>query len=191
MISARLTYRLRFAVALSMGVCAAVGAGVLAFVMSDPTSDFAARFSLTAVSEARAEAAAQPETPDLRRVEAETRRTLESRPGDAAAWSRLAWVAAQHGRRADMLDALDRSYTVSPYGPEVTAWRLRFAYGRWGALTPDLRRLAAAELTVAARHRPRLVGEVWADIPDPAGRLAFAMTRSSAGLASTRTTNPR
>lgn len=179
MLTARLTYRLRLIVAVVLAATAAVSAGVLAVVVSLPTSGFAERFPLTSVSEARAEAAAMVDRPDLSRVEAESRRTLRSRPGDAAAWSRLAWAAEREGRHADMLQALDRSYTAAPFGPDVTAWRLRFAYGHWSALSPELRRLAADELTVSARDRPGLVAQAEADIVDPAGRMAFALTRSN------------
>ncbi|WP_426042670.1 hypothetical protein [Brevundimonas sp. TWP2-3-4b1] len=157
-----------------------VAATTLAVVYSFPMSEFAAGFPLAVVSEAHAVAAAETSRPDLRRVDAETRRTLNSRPGDAAAWCRLAWVAAEEGRRADMLDALDRSYTVAPYGPDVTAWRLRFAYGRWTELTPELRQHASEELAVTVRTRTDLVNAAEADISDPAGRLAFVMGRRNA-----------
>ena len=180
MMSARLTYRLRLTGAILLAGATTVAAGALAVVHSFPMSGFAARFPLSVVSEARAVEAAESSPPDLRRVESETRRTLNSRPGDAAAWCRLAWVAAQQGRRPAMLDALDRSYTVAPYGPDVTAWRLRFAYGHWTALTPELRRQAAEELEVTTRYRPDLVAAAELEISDPAGRLAFVLTRRNA-----------
>jgi hypothetical protein len=79
-----------------------------------------------------------------------------------------------------MLEALDRSYAVAPYGPEVTGWRLRFAYGHWGALTPDLRRQVSSELVQAVHDRPAVVEAARPDIVDPAGRLAFELTRTGA-----------
>ena len=180
MITARLTYRLRLAGAIVLALATAAGAIALAVALSFPTSDFAAWFPLAAVSEARAQAASERSPPDLQRVEAESRRTLEIRPGDASAWCRLAWVAAQQGRRADMLDALDRSYAVAPYGPDVTAWRLRFVFDHWPELTPDLRRQASQELAVATWDRRGLVDQAEADINDPAGRLAFVLIRRNA-----------
>lgn len=182
MITARLTYRLRLAGAVVLALVTTAGAIVLAVALSGPTSDFATGFPLTAVSEARAEAAAEASPPDLQSVEAATRRTLEIKPGDSSAWCRLAWVAAQQGRRPEMLDALDRSYAVAPFGPDITAWRLRFIYEQWADMTPDLRRQASAELAVATRDRPGLVAAAEIDIHDPTGRLAFILTRRNATL---------
>jgi hypothetical protein len=75
-----------------------------------------------------------------------------------------------------MLDALDRSYVAAPHGPEITEWRLGFAFDRWGRLTPELRAQVRAELAVAGATRPGLVGRVRLSVVDPAGRMAMALT---------------
>lgn len=130
---------------------------------------------LAAVSEARAvKAAAEPV--DLAEMTRQTRQTLAERPTDATAWARLAWIAAEQDDMTAARDALDRSYFAAPYGPEITPWRLRFAFNEWGRLTPDLRRQALAELSMTAATRPRLVETVRPDIRDPAGRWALDMS---------------
>ena len=178
--SAALSYRLRLGVAILLVVVTLIGAVSLAVPLSFPSGSWGGPVPLAAVSEARADAALAATPPRLEEAKAMTRATLAQRPMDAAAWSRLAWLASQSGDRAAMLDALDRSYAVAPYGPDITGWRLRFAYGRWGELTPDLRRQVSAELTQAVRDRPGVVEAARPDITDPAGRLAFDLTRDLA-----------
>ncbi|ADL00454.1 hypothetical protein [Brevundimonas subvibrioides] len=177
--SARQIYRFRLAGAVVLATATLVVAGAFAVSLSSPNESLADRIPLVAVSEGRAEAAAEVQPPSLDKVRAETLKTLRQKPGDAAAWGRLAWIADRQGRVADALVALDRTYVVAPYGPDITAWRLRFAYGRWAALTPDLRRQATAELRVAIRDRPGVVYAAEREITDPAGRLAFALTRQA------------
>lgn len=169
-------YRLRLALALVLAFCTAGFAISLAGSVSLPLSGWNAPVPMVAVTEARAVAAAGATPADLEATERMTRQTLAEKPVDAAAWARLAWIAGETGDREAMLEALDRSYAVAPYGPDITAWRLRFAYGRWGELTPELRRLASEELTVTARTRGRVANAALADINDPAGRLAFDLT---------------
>jgi hypothetical protein len=129
-----------------------------------------------AVSEARAVKAASTVPADLTEVRRQTLKSLAERPTDATAWARLAWVAAEEGDLEGACEALDRSYTAAPFGPEITGWRLRFAFGMWGRLTPELRRQALSELEMTAETRPRLVQEIRADIVDPAGRWAIDLT---------------
>ncbi|WP_309644432.1 hypothetical protein [Phenylobacterium sp.] len=178
--SARQIYRFRLAGGVVLATVALLVAGAFAVSVSFPNEGFADRIRLVAVSEARAEVAAGVQPPRLDIVRAETLRTLRQRPGDAAAWGRLAWIADREGRVSDALVALDRTYVVAPYGPDLTAWRLRFAYGRWAMLTPGLRRQATAELRVAIRDRPGVVEAAEREITDPAGRLAFVLTRRAA-----------
>jgi hypothetical protein len=169
-------YRLRLALGLVLAVCTFGLAVALAGPVSMPLSSWDPPVRMVAVTEARAVAAAAKNPPDLEAVERLTRQTLAEKPGDAAAWARLAWIASEAGDTEAMLEALDRSYAVAPYGPDITGWRLRFAYGRWGVLTPELRRLATEELVVTTRHRQGVADAALADITDPAGRLAFDLT---------------
>lgn len=173
-------YRMRLAFGLVLAVGSAGFAISLAGPVSMPLSGWEAPVPMVAVSEARAVAASAANPPDLETAERLTRQTLADKPGDASAWARLAWIASEAGDAGAMLEALDRSYSVAPYGPDITAWRLRFAYGRWGELTPELRRLASEELILTARYRPRVARAALADVADPAGRLAFDLTVRSA-----------
>lgn len=174
--TAAAAYRLRLALGLVLAVCTVGLAIAFAGPVSLPLSGWNPPVPVVAVTEARAVAAAAADPPDLEAAERLTRQTLAVKPGEATAWARLAWIASETGDTRAMLEALDRSYAVAPFGPDITAWRLRFAYGRWGVLTPELRRLATEELTVTARHRPRLVRAALSDVTDPAGRLAFDLT---------------
>ncbi|WP_396593034.1 hypothetical protein [Brevundimonas sp. R86498] len=175
------TYRVRLAGAALLAAVGLVAAVAVALPLSLPT-DHAGPVPLAAVSEARALQAASATPPRLEESAAWSRRTLAVRPGDATAWARLAWVAAEQGNNADMVEALDRSFAVAPFGPEITGWRLRFIYERWSLMTPDLRRQALAELAVTVRTRPRVARAALAEIADPAGRLAFLMVQAQVRL---------
>lgn len=178
--SAVLAYRLRLGTAIVLALGTLGAAVLLAVPLSAPNGSFTGPVPLATVSEAKADAALAASPPRLTEARAQTRATLAQRPMDAVAWTRLAWMASEAGDEAAMLDALDRSYAVAPFGPDVTGWRLRFAYGHWRELTPDLRRQVAAELVEAVHHRPGVVDAARADITNPAGRLAFELSRSGA-----------
>ncbi len=167
---------MRSALIVTLGVATVLGGLAMALPLSRPDAWGLDHPRLAALTEARAVAAAGATPPDLEEAERQTRATLNERPLDAVAWARLAWIADQRGDAAGSLDALDRSYIAAPYGPEVTAWRLRFALERWSALTPDLRRQARSELLVARATRPRLIRDLEASVADPAGRMAMALT---------------
>lgn len=128
------------------------------------------------VSEARAVAATTATPPNLDVAAAESRKVLNRSPLNATAWARLAWVADKRGDQSAMLDALDRSYVATPYSPNIAGWRLRFAFDRWGRLTPQLRRQVLAELNIARQISPATVTAVQSEVADPAGRLAIALT---------------
>ena len=178
--SALLAYRLRLGMAMLLAFGTLAAAISLAVPLSAPDGSFSGPVPIAAVSEARADAALAASPPLLAEARAQTRATLTQRPMDAVAWTRLAWLASETRDREAMLDALDRSYAVAPFGPDVTGWRLRFAFGHWSDLTPDLRRQVAAELFDTVHNRPSVADAVRSDIADPAGRLAFDLTRSSA-----------
>lgn len=159
-----------------LGSLSLTGGAAMAISMSWPSSwpiEFAPN---AAVSEARAVEAAEAFPPDMERARRETLTTLSLRPLDAVAWARLAWIADRQGDEGAMLQALDHSYAAAPYGPEVTAWRLRFALDRWGRLTSELRHQVRAELAMTMRTRPGVVAGVGQDVTNPSGRLALALT---------------
>jgi hypothetical protein len=159
-----------------LGLITAVCGGVFAVAQTWPGLWSVDLIPSTSISEARARSASLDARPDLVRAEAETLRTLSQRPADAVAWARLAWIADQKADPAGMLLALERSYTVAPFGPEITRWRLRFAYDRWGRLTPELRQLASAELAMTSKTRPALVEDVVDEIDDASGLMAARLT---------------
>lgn len=167
--------RLRLAGCVALGVATLFFGLAFALPLSRPGDWSLGWPRLPAVSEARAIGAAAAASPDLAAVERHSRATLAEKPLDAAAWARVAWVADQRGRQEEMLDALDRSYAASPYGPEITAWRLQFAFDRWRDMSPELRRQVLAELRVAARTQPKIVGEVHGSLQDSTGRMALTL----------------
>lgn len=172
--------RLRLGLAGALGALTFGGGLVMAGSLTWPTTWPIGLAPTAAVSEARAIEAAEATPADLELARRETLRTLSARPLDAMAWARLSWIADRQGDEASMLSALDRSYIAAPYEPEVTAWRLRFAFDRWGRLTPELRRQALSELAMTARTRPGVASRVERDVVDPSGRLAMALTASYA-----------
>lgn len=177
--SAAVVFRLRLTFA---AVLALVATG-LAIALAGPASlplSWPSPVPLAATTEAQAVAAANRRPADLDAVERYSRETLVIRPGEAAAWARLAWVASERGDVAGTNALLDRTYTVAPYGPDITAWRLRFAFGRWQSLTPDLRARAIDELKATYRTRYAVAEAAFADVSDPAGLMAFTFTREAA-----------
>jgi hypothetical protein len=172
----------KLALIVALGGATLVGGLGLALPLSQPATWAAAQPRLAAVSEARAVAAASNTPPDLSAARSRSFEGLSDRPLDSTAWVRLAWIADQEGREADMLDALDRSYVAAPHGPEVTEWRLRFGFDRWARLTPELRRQARVELAVASTTRPQMIERVREAVRDPSGRMAMALTPPAKGV---------
>lgn len=131
---------------------------------------------LATAKERRAELEAAKAEIDPAAVRRTTLETLGQAPLTASAWLRLAWLADRDGRVSERNAMLDRSYAVAPFGPDVTAWRLGFAYQAWSTLTPELRRQAGAELVATLATRGRLAREIEATIDDPSGRLAYGLS---------------
>jgi hypothetical protein len=159
--------------AVALGLLTVVGGVAFAVPLTWPGRWAAEQPRLAAVSEARATRAATATPVDLPEIRAQTLAVLAERPLDSVAWARLAWIAAEQDDMEAARDALDRSYVAAPYGPEVTAWRLRFALDLWGRLTPELRRQVLAELRMTAATRPAIVETVRDQVRDPAGRWAL------------------
>jgi hypothetical protein len=110
---------------------------------------------------------------------ASSRRVTRLAPATAAAWLRIAYAETLPGGRlgAEGLHALARSYEVAPLGPEVTAWRIVFAFEHWSQLSPALRARAVEELRVYIDGRPDRARRI--RIIHPTGRLAAALTIAS------------
>jgi len=165
-------HRIRLAAAGGLAAVTAAGAGMTALALSRPEGAWGFAVDLAQVRETRADRMTGGA------AEAETRGALVQAPMNAAYWARLAYLdrqaSAPMGSKA--LDALERSYAVAPYGPDITEWRLRFAFEHWPELTPRLREQAMDEMRTLARHRSARARELARAIQAPAGRMAARMT---------------
>lgn len=149
----------------------ATGLG-FAVALARPDLDLGPASNLLAVHEARAEAALA--AGDLEAAEASTRAALAEAPLTSHAWARQAVLAYRREGRLgpDTVAALERSYAVAPYGPDITAWRLALLLEHWGELPPELRASALDELKVFATYRPGPAQALRDRVSLPAGRLA-------------------
>lgn len=149
--------------------------GVVA--LTAPNSAVASRSGLATVHENRAEQAltsAPLSEANLETARTESLRGLSLSPTNPWGGLRLAYV--EHARAGRLgprgLAALQQSYDVSPYGPQVSPWRITFAFDQWAELTPDLRRQTASELRVVGPHHPHMAQVAVSRITDRQGRLA-------------------
>lgn len=145
-----------------------------------------------AVHAARAEEALAASPRKLAVARAETLKILDQGPLNAAAWAQIAYIQRADEAALDdtSLGALDRSYDAAPYGPEVSAWRVRFVYEHWLELPPPLRAKAIAELKTFSKYRSWIALPVIRSIHNPTGRLAARMTfdlGKNAGIAERKT----
>jgi len=171
---------------IKLGACAALAAttlmsgAALAIGAGSPATPLPVLAGLGVGAEARADlAATSPETPAAEAMAAD-RAAIKAAPLSAAAWLRIAYIKSRDGRPldAEALDAIERSYSVAPFGADVTGWRLTFLYDHWGELTPQIRAEATQEhTTLIAWQQP-----VWNidSINDPAGRMAATFTHAHA-----------
>jgi len=108
------------------------------------------------------------------------RAVIAATPMSANAWSRAAYLQAiaDNGFDDSAFEALERSYTVAPFGPEISLWRLTFLYENWGEITPSLRAQAAAELDALTYKRGGAFRS--GAIQNPAGRLSASLTLRAA-----------
>ncbi|WP_309630359.1 hypothetical protein [Brevundimonas sp.] len=144
-----------------------------------PHTDFAAATGLAPVFERRADALAQSAATDetaRARAILETRRSLAQAPANPTAWLRLAYLdSVSPGGLSGAGDrALAASYAVAPYGPDVTDWRLAFAFNHWSVLSDESRKAALDEFVVTSAFKSHR--DLEARVSDPSGRLALALT---------------
>lgn len=179
---ARLKAIVPLGVAGALGVITLAAGLGFATALARPDLDLGPASNLLAVHEARAEAALA--AGDLEGAAAATQRALGEAPMTSHAWARQAAIAYRREGRLgpDTVAALERSYAVAPYGPDITAWRLALLLEHWGELPPELRAAALEELKVCAAHRPGVLRRVADTVVSPSGRLAARMALSSARL---------
>lgn len=171
------TYRLKVALACALALAGGTSAIAFATAASFPDLSVPVASDLGLVRESRADAAVQrsrASAPGLNRA------VIEAVPMTSAAWLRIAYLQTLDGGvlQPSGLDALERSYAIAPYGPDVSLWRIAFIYGRWRQMTPSLRAQAASELQILTRAR----GNVFdvRTIPDLEGRFSAQMTQAAA-----------
>gem|GEM_PF-1608503 len=71
--------------------------------------------------------------------------------------------------------AIRQSYRIEPFGPDATAWRLRFVFEHWGGLPPDVRESATAELAAAFPRHGWAMRGLPDTVSDPSGRMVAAL----------------
>jgi len=170
---------------IKLGACAAltgltlVSGLALAVAVGSPTIALPVLADFGVGAEPRADLAAASTGTPLADALAANRIALDAAPMSAGPWLRIAWLRSRNGEPLDgpALEAIERSYTVSPYGDAVTAWRLTFLYEHWDQLTPEIRSEVTAEhLTAISYARP------WTPdgLKNPAGRMAATFTQARA-----------
>lgn len=171
--------------AIIVAVGSLLGTSVVAMALAWPNAGAARLLDLSQTHEARADrlvAAAAPTPSDLALSQQETVSSLRQSPANPTAWLRLAYIDSRRpeGLGRSGIDALSRSYDAAPYGPDDTAWRLRFALDHWSRLDRETRLLVLDELRVAIRNRSPAVRGIAQDVSDPAGQLAIQLTLGEA-----------
>lgn len=163
------------ALAVVTGVCAALGARVIAA----PQGRLAGLSPIAYAHDARAaqhmRAALSGE--DLDDAEREARKALAQSPAMAVTWVRLAYIDTWRRRAVtpEAIEDLSRSYEVSPLGPDVSEARIKFVLEAWTGMTPALRDQAMLDLESLWRRRPEDANRLVKGIVDPHGRLVGGM----------------
>jgi len=167
-------YRMKVIAATALAAVGLGGALLAALAVTLPTRTIPFASGLGAVREARADVAARDiaqsdSAPSLNTA------VLRVTPMSTPAWLRVAYLQTRGGAAPDAttLDALERSYTVAPFGPDASLWRLRFVFDHWSQVTPSLQRQALAELDALSYSRGRVFKA--GDVTDPQGRFVAEM----------------
>jgi len=170
-------YRLKAALAWLLAGAGATGSAAMATAMSFPNLDVPLASNLAMVQEMRADAAVQRNAPSS---EALNRAVIAAAPMTPAAWLRIAYLQTRDGGalKPSGLEALEKSYAIAPFGPDISLWRLTFIYDHWPLMTPSLRAQAAAELETLSRSRGQTFDV--RTISNASGRFSAQMTEAAA-----------
>ena len=171
------SYRFQSAARLAVGAVLALttlAAGIMAVVSFSAPQAATPLSNLGFGAEERAQTAAQAGAPD---APALNRQVLETAPAAPRGWNRQAYLTGRTGFTPDTAAALKKSYTVAPFGPTDSVWRLNYLYEHWDRLPVDLRRSARLEHRTHVRiHgsgvKPR-------EITNGAGRIAAALNQNA------------
>jgi hypothetical protein len=168
------SYRIKLASVSALGAVTLASALSLALALTLPQTRLPILAGFGVGAEARANHAAQRDMPAAEALKI-NRASLDAAPMNAAAWMRIAWLKTRNGSSLDAqgLDAIEKSYSVSPYGPDVSVWRMTFLFEHWEQLTPDIRKEVLAEQSV----QPWRQTFDAATITNPSGRLAAQLNQ--------------
>jgi len=138
-----------WAIGVSSAVLAAYGAGLL--YEGYIGKGYLGAMTFPFIDRASAERAydALPAKAPLAVREAAAARLLKADPASARSWALISymdWLGHGYHLTPVGLDALDRSYTMSPYDHDIAPWRASFALENWDSLTPALRQAEASEI---------------------------------------------
>lgn len=160
------------------------GSALIRLASPDIANPFVMPLSIAADSAAEAALDGDPTRGDLADAGRYNDTSLSLSPMSPQAWLTKAYIAQQEagGLTPNVLDALRRSYDVAPYGPNVSVWRIRFAFAHWTRLPPDLRALVIRELAVVREVRSGQLAQAVGTIEDPAGRRALILALDPATL---------
>ena len=144
-----------WAIGVSSAFLAAYGAGLL--YEGYVARDYSSALTFPFVDRAAAERAYDtlPATAPLSVREAAASRLLRADPANASSWalvSYMDWLRHGHHLTPVGLEALDRSYTMSPLDHQIAPWRINFALENWDSLSPDQRQVVTAELNWMFQH---------------------------------------
>jgi hypothetical protein len=165
----------RVLVASVAGLAISLG-GLLAVCAVLPTQALGAVLLQSTTYEARAARQLERrDAADLPQALRDTRSGLALNPYNGVAWLRLAWIESRlsHGKlSAAAVEAVQRSYDVAPYGPQVTAWRISFLLEHWAETPTGLRHQLASEMAAAWPERSKAVSSAVRKTRNRDGRLA-------------------
>ncbi len=154
-------------------------AGSLALTATDSSSPLSSAVA-DEIEAGRRLDAPHPGPRDLALAEAAARRALAQSPTSAVAWLELARIDRMRGGRLGRagMASLQRSYDFEPLGPEVSRWRMSFAFENWEALTPELRRSVLGEFEAlwAGADSHWSLSELAKHVANPSGRVAALLT---------------
>ena len=161
----------------AMTGCASV---VVVVAMISPGSPLGGIVDLAWIHESRATTTAAKfplDAMERQTAKSETVSALRSDPANPTSWLRLAYLDTLDDGHltAEGVDALRRSYSVAPLGPDNSSWRLPFAFEHWQELDSTLRLQVLEELKVALSASEEY-DQMPEKIANSSGRLAATLT---------------
>lgn len=165
--------------AMALGVTALVTTTAGAAALALPHTGFASAIGLAPIHEQQATrfaTTAATDADDRARARDATMKSLGQAPANPTAWLRLAYLDSLEpaGLGSAGNRALAASWTVAPFGPDDSQWRLAFAFNHWAALDRPNRLAALEELKITG---PRVNSpQLRENVGDPSGRLALLLT---------------